>query len=110
VSCFSKNAKDEEAASERNFTEIILLFSLGSLFALTFFASLVGLRKKAFERDSNSHKRRKSIHSTMKRILLTHFQTLNTVMALEVPWPLILTQILDGMSTLSGSFGENSVY
>ena len=43
----------------------------------------------------------------MKRILLSHMQTLNSVIHLQVPWPTILITLLDGLSSVSGSFGDS---
>ena len=96
-----------KCGEDQDYTRLILLISFGTSFALLFYAGLVGLRIKAFVRDKSSKRRRKSIHSTMKRILLSHFQTLNSIIHLQVPWPYVLTSILDGISSMSGSFGDS---
>ena len=91
----------------RDFSGVFLLFALGSCCALILFGFLVALRKKAFTKDATSKNRRKSIHSTMKRILLSHTQLLDTVMHLNVPWPTLLVSILQGLGNFSGSFGDS---
>ena len=48
------------------------------------------------------------MHSTMKRILLSHMQMINTIIHLSVPWPEILIQILNIISGVSGSFGDSA--
>jgi len=102
--CVSCGLVDGE---DRDYSYVISLFSVFVTVGLLFFGALVGLRKRAFANDATSNRRRKSIHSTMKRILLSHFQTLSTVINLRVPWPTVLTLILDALSSMSGSFGDS---
>ena len=102
--CVSCGLVDGE---DRDYSYVISLFSVFVTVGLLFFGALVGLRKRAFANDATSNRRRKSIHSTMKRILLSHFQTLSTVINLRVPWPSVLTLILDALSSMSGSFGDS---
>jgi hypothetical protein len=102
------NNTGNNSSSSQDLSEVIILFSGGFTLAITFYITLVALRKKAFQRDATSAKRKKSVHSTIKRILLSHMQMLNTIIHLTVPWPSIIMYMLDGMSSLSGSFGDST--
>jgi heme/copper-type cytochrome/quinol oxidase subunit 2 len=101
-------ACSDEANQTRDMSGLVILFSFGFLFGILFYSGLVALRKRAFQNDATSKKRKKSMHSTMKRILLSHMQMLNTIIHLSVPWPEILIQILNSVSGVSGSFGDSA--
>jgi hypothetical protein len=95
-------------STQKSLTNILLLFSVGFITMVLFFSALVGVRVKAFRLDATSKRRKRSIHSTMKRVLLSHMQMLNTIIHLTVPWPRIIVYILDNVSAMSGSFGEST--
>ena len=101
-------ACSDEANQTRDMSGLVILFSFGFLFGILFYSGLVALRKRAFQNDATSKKRKKSMHSTMKRILLSHMQMINTIIHLSVPWPEILIQILNSVSGVSGSFGDSA--
>ncbi len=83
----------------------IALAGLALAAMLVCFMVMVGLRINSYTRF-NSQRRRKAMHSTMKRILLTHVQTISLVMGLSVPYPPLLEQTLSAVGSLT-SFSES---
>jgi hypothetical protein len=81
------------------------LFGSGVILALVFYVGLVILRIKAFAKF-NASRRRKALHSILKRILLTHMQMLSLIMSLNVPWPSLLTIVMSTFTSVI-NFSEN---
>jgi len=71
---------------------------------LTFFIVLNVLRMRSF-RTFDAERRRKSLHSTIKRIVLSHLQMVSIVLGLSVPWPQLLKNVLNTVSSVA-SFSE----
>ncbi len=105
--CVQCGVVGENGSGSRDISGILALFILGALAALLFFAGLLRLRVQAFAKDSSFHRRRKAVHSVMKRILLSHLQTLRSVVALSVPWPPLLELIFWSMSSVA-NFSETA--
>jgi hypothetical protein len=81
---------------------IILVFAVLGICILFFVLNL--LRMRSFQKF-NADRRRKALHSTIKRIILSHFQMVSIVLGLSVPWPKLLESVLNTVSSLV-SFSE----
>jgi hypothetical protein len=81
---------------------IVIAFAALILFVL--FVLLNTMRMRSF-RSFDAERRRKSLHSTIKRIVLSHVQMLSIVLGLTVPWPSILETVLTTLSSVA-SFSE----
>ena len=66
---------------------------------------LVGFRLNNF-RKFQKDRRRKADHSTMKRIFLSHLQTLSMILSLNVPWPKTLKDILTSATSVASVGSE----
>jgi hypothetical protein len=66
------------------------------------------MKLKSFgsSRGFNAERRRKAAHSTIKRVMLTHMQTVTLVLGLAIPWPRLMIETLSVLSSVS-SFSEN---
>jgi len=71
---------------------------------LMLFVGLNILRMRSF-RTFDAQRRRKSLHSTIKRIVLSHLQMVSIVMSLSVPWPDLMKNVLNTVSSVA-SFSE----
>ena len=84
-------------------------FAPASLFyfetGISFFGMLVGFRLNNF-RKFQKDRRRKADHSTMKRIFLSHLQTLSMILSLNVPWPKTLKDILTSATSVASVGSE----
>jgi hypothetical protein len=69
-----------------------------------FFVGLNIMRIHSF-RVFNAQRRRKSLHSSIKRTLLSHIQMVSITLGLTVPWPDLLERILIAASSVA-SFSE----
>ena len=77
----------------------VILGVLATLFVLLVFSLLVYLRIKS---STTSHTAKtKAVHSTVKRILLSHMQVVMLCMGLRVPWPGAIQALMDVFKTLS---------
>jgi hypothetical protein len=75
---------------------------------LVLFIVLNVLRMRSF-RTFDAERRRKSLHSTIKRIILSHLQMVSIVLGLSVPWPRLLKNVLNTVSSVASfSDGINS--
>jgi len=81
---------------------IILVFAVLGIFILFFVLNV--LRMRSF-RKFNAKRRRKALHSTIKRIILSHYQMVSIVLGLSVPWPKLLESVLNTVSSVA-SFSE----
>ena len=66
-----------------------------------FYGGLVCLKIRSMTRTGENLAKTKAVHSTIKRILLTHMQVVTLCISLQVKWPLLITAIMDVFSTLS---------
>ena len=69
------------------------------------FVGLNTLRMRSF-RSFDAQRRRKSLHSTIKRIMVSHIQMIGIVLGLSVPWPQLMEEVLQAASSV-GSFSES---
>jgi hypothetical protein len=85
------------------------LLVIGLLVLIFGFVTLIALRLKSFGsgRKYDSARRRKAPHSTLKRIILSHVQTLSLILGLAVPWPTLMTNALAIVSAVS-TFSDNA--
>ena len=65
-----------------------------------FFLALIVLKIKSATNRSQGAKT-KAVHSTIKRILLTHFQAIALCMSLNVQWPMVVYTLMRIFSTMS---------
>ena len=92
ISCFKCPQLEEQAWS-------ILLGLLVLLLLLCIVALLVFLKIKS---STKSHEmKRKAVHSTIKRILLSHLQLTSLCISLNVPWPNLVVDIMVAFSSMS---------
>ena len=89
-------------SKEDNGTTAIVAFAVLGIFIL--FVVLNVLRMRSF-RIFDAERRRKSLHSTIKRIILSHLQMVSIVLGLSVPWPQLLKIVLNAVSSVA-SFSE----
>jgi hypothetical protein len=84
------------------------MFYTGTFFLIGGFVTLVVMKMKSFgsSRGFNAERRRKAAHSTIKRVMLTHMQTVTLVLGLAIPWPRLMLDTLSVVSSIS-SFSEN---
>ena len=78
---------------------LIALVLGGSVAAIAF---LIYLKLKSVTKQQ--HVKARAIHSTLKRILLTHMQVVTLVATLNVPWPtdfLNMVSVFSSVSTVS---------
>ena len=69
---------------------------------------VVGMKLRSFGiGDFNSDRRRTATHSTLKRIILTHLQTLALVFGLSVPWPELMLNAISIVTSVT-TFSENA--
>ena len=83
-----------------------LFFICAAVFIMGYIG-LVALKLRSYSRvtlrrEFDPVRHRKSSHSTLKRIILTHMQTAILVLGLSVPWPQTITHALVFMSAISG--------
>ena len=72
------------------------------------FAVLIGMKLRSFgQSEFKADRRKKTTHSTLKRIILSHVQTVSLVLGLAVPWPEIMLNTLSFLSSVS-TFSENA--
>jgi len=93
------------------------LLTVGIFIMIAGFIALVVLKLRSFGRRSEHRahrritfdpaRRGKTTHSTLKRILLTHAQTIALVLGLTVPWPTLMLDALSVFSAIS-NFSENA--
>ena len=89
---------------------------VGIFVMIAVFIALVVLKLRSFGGTSKNHahrrvtfdsaRRSKTPHSTIKRMLLTHVQTIALVLGLSVPWPTHMLEPLKVLSAIS-NFSEN---
>ena len=92
---------------EKNHWTLILII-IGVIVMITFYSTLIFLRVKAF-RNFDKDRRRKATHSTLKRILISHFHTLSLIMLTSHAWPPLLKEVTGALSSpTSFSEGTNS--
>ena len=89
-------------SKEDNGTTAIVAFAVLGIFVV--FVVLNVLRMRSF-RTFDAERRRKSLHSTIKRIILSHLQMVSIVLGLSVPWPQLLKNVLNAVSSVA-SFSE----
>jgi hypothetical protein len=86
-----------------------LLLLFGGFAMCIGFAVTVGIKLRSFGKPGafRDTKRANVMHSTLKRIVLSHVQTLSLVMGLAVPWPKLL---VDAMAVFSAvlTFSDNA--
>jgi hypothetical protein len=80
---------------------IVVLAAVGMLLL---FIGMNVLRMRSF-RSFDAQRRRKSLHSTIKRIVLSHIQMIGIVLGLSVPWPTLMREVLQTTSSVA-SFSE----
>ena len=92
---------------EKGRATALLFFGIVAFFAG--FVILVALKVKKYAKAKgfNRDRRRKAPHSTLKRIILSHMQTLSLVMGLAVPWPQLMLDFAAIISSAS-SLSENA--
>jgi hypothetical protein len=74
-----------------------------------FFFSLNVLRLRSF-RSFDAQRRRKALHSTIKRIVLSHLQMIGIVLGLSVQWPKLMEDVLATASSIASfADGVNNV-
>ena len=95
-SCISCTNEDGSGKS------FVLVLAVLATFLM--FVGMITMRMRAF-RTFDAQRRRKSLHSTIKKILLSHIQTLGIVLSLSVPWPAILGNVLNSAASIA-SFSE----
>jgi len=93
------------------------LLTVGIFIMIAGFIALVVLKLRSFGRSSGHRAHRRvtfdparrstTTHSTLKRILLTHVQTIALVLGLTVPWPTLMLHALSVLSAIS-NFSDNS--
>jgi hypothetical protein len=71
---------------------------------LLLFVGLNVLRMRSF-RSFDAQRRRKSLHSTIKRVVLSHIQMVSIVLGLSVSWPTLMVDVLQTVSSVA-SFSE----
>ena len=81
-----------------------VIVAVAVLVILILFIMLNTLRMRSF-RSFDAQRRRKSLHSTIKRIVLSHLQMVSIVLGLSVPWPPLLETVLNTVSSVA-SFSE----
>ena len=92
ITCFPC-AGPEEQASSFVFGVLVILF----LFCVV--GMLVFLKVKSSVRGDKE--KNKAVHSTIKRILLSHLQVIALCMSLNVPWPKLLADMMVLFSSVS---------
>ena len=93
---------------EENGHWTLIIIIIGVMVAIAFYSTLLFLRVKAF-RNFDKDRRRKAHHSTLKRILISHFHTLNLIMLTSDAWPPLLKEVTSAFtSPVSFSEGTNS--
>ena len=86
-----------EGSNERKVT--VILGVLATIFVLLVFSLLVYLRIRS---STGMHaQKKKAVHSTIKRILLSHMQVIMLCMGLRVPWPDAIQTLMEMFKTLS---------
>jgi hypothetical protein len=86
----------------------MIFFVTGVALVFIGFSVLIGMKLKSFSQSEFvADRRKKSTHSTLKRIFLSHVQTVSLVMGLAVPWPGIMLDALSILSSVS-TFSENA--
>jgi hypothetical protein len=84
------------------------LMIAGIFLLLLGYVAIVGMKLRSFGRlkkfDATRH--HKAIHSTLKRIILTHIQTIVMVLGLAVKWPPLVMSLMSVVSAVS-SISEN---
>jgi hypothetical protein len=96
--CVSCNNAD--GSGSKSWLIFVAVFGL-----LIFFVGLNTLRMRSF-RSFDAQRRKKSLHSTIKRIMVSHIQMIGIVLGLSVPWPQLLEEFLQAASSV-GSFSES---
>ena len=102
---YSRTTKSKCVPCDNEFNygkSILIAFAVLILFVL--FVLLNTMRMRSF-RSFDAERRRKSLHSTIKRIVLSHIQMLGIVLGLTVPWPNLLETVLTTLSSVA-SFSE----
>jgi hypothetical protein len=87
----------------------LYVFYTGVFFLIAGFITLIVLKLKSFssQQGFDAERRRKATHSTLKRIMLTHMQTITLVLGLTIPWPRLMLDALSVLSSVS-SFAESA--
>ena len=88
VSCENSDGSDNSA---------LLVFAIVAI--VLFFFGLLVLRIRSF-RSFDAERRRKALHSTIKRIALSHLQMIGIVLGLSVNWPGLLENVLATVSSI----------
>jgi hypothetical protein len=95
--CISCNNVDGSSKS------LIIFLAVLGMFIL--FVGLNTLRMRSF-RSFDAQRRRKSLHSTIKRIMVSHIQMIGIILGLSVPWPQLMEEVLQAASSV-GNFAES---
>jgi hypothetical protein len=92
ITCFPCAPPEEQASSFAFgiFVILLLFFILGLLVFLKVKSSVRGDKEK-----------NKAVHSTIKRIMLSHLQVITLCMSLNVPWPKLLADMMMLFSSIS---------
>ena len=75
---------------------VLLLFAVA---AVLLFLALIAIKFR-------SHPHKKALHSTLKRTILTHAQTVSIIMSLQVPWPASIRIVIAFFSKLISMAGH----
>ena len=87
---------------------MMYVFIFGIIGMVLGYVVIVGMKLRSFGTgDFNSDRRRTATHSTLKRIILTHVQTLALVFGLSVPWPELMLNAISIVNSVT-TFSENA--
>jgi hypothetical protein len=92
ITCFPCARKEDQAQS-------LALAVLVLLLLFSVLGTLVFLKIKSATRGHGA--KTKAVHSTVKRILLSHLQVIAMCMSLNVPWPRLITDMMMAFSSMS---------
>ena len=77
-------------------TKNLVLFIGGAVLLFGAYCGMIWMHIRAFV-NFNSAERKKSQHSTLKRIIVSHSQTISLVLGLNVPYP---REVVDSLETV----------
>ena len=86
VGRFARSNRFECVSCQGEGSTMLFMFFGGIFLMFVVYCVMVHMHIKAFS-NFNSEERKKSLHSTLKRILLSHAQTVSLVLGLNVPYP-----------------------
>ena len=87
---------------------MMYVFIFGIIGMIVGYIVIVSMKLRSFGIGNfNSDRRRKATHSTLKRIILTHLQTLALVFGLSVPWPELMLNAISIVTSVT-TFSENA--